>query len=127
VSVSDLLGQAFFHSGIDNISAILIEDGTANFTISGYCMADVNGVRLICDFGSSDNVTVSGDIEILGSGFCNNINLTNLSFAPDSKLSHILDRAFYEGESLRSIVIPASVTTISGTAFCFCHLETVIV
>jgi hypothetical protein len=116
-SVSDLSGQAFNGSGIQSVSAISIEEGNINLKIAGDCIVDISGVRLISYFGSSSDVTLSGDIEILGVGSCQNAAFRELRFERGSKLSRILDEAFWACKFLRSIIIPASVTTISGQAF----------
>jgi hypothetical protein len=122
-SVSHISERAFRSSGIQNASNISIEAGNENLIISGDCMVDLNGVRLVTYFCSNSRNVLSRDIEIIGSHFCHDRNLVDVNFEPGSKLSRILDCAFLECRSLRSILIPTSVTIISGSAFATCNLK----
>jgi hypothetical protein len=112
-SVSHLAGSAFQSSGIQNTSNISIESGNENFTISGDCLVDLNGVGFVTYFGSRWREVLIRGIELIGSHICPHTNLVDLSFEPGSKLSRILDHAFFECRSLRSILIPAYFFWIS--------------
>jgi hypothetical protein len=122
-SVSGLAGGALFGSGIQNISGISIEGGSVNLKVSGDCIVDFNGVRLVSYFGSAPTAILSRDIEIFGSNCCYQALFSDLRFESGSKLSRIHELAFEQSFTLRSIHIPASVTTISALAFSDCHLE----
>jgi hypothetical protein len=124
-SVSRLADGAFLRSGIQNTSSVYIEAGNENLTIAGDSIVDLNGVQLVTYFGSSEMEVLSRDIEIINPQVFANPNLVDLSFEPGSKLSRILDLAFFQCTSLRSIHIPASVTTMSGSVFTYCNLENI--
>jgi hypothetical protein len=122
-SVQDLSSLAFFCSGLQTISAFSIEEGNADFKIVGDCIVDINGIRIVSYFGSSSTVILSRDVEILGSNCCQSATFTDLRFESGSKLSRILDYAFHGVHELKSIVIPASVTTLSGLAFTYSGIQ----
>jgi hypothetical protein len=126
-SVSDLSIMAFSCSGIDNIAAISIEEANENFQISGDCIVDINSVRLVHYFGSSSTATLNRDIEILGRTSFAFASLSDLRFESGSRLSRMLDLAFANCNSLRSIVIPSSVTTISGATFALSRIQSIYV
>jgi hypothetical protein len=119
-SVSVLSGRAFVSSGITNISGLSMEYGNGNLKIWGDCIVDINGVVLVTYFGSESKEILTGESEVLNSHFCNDTALVNARFEAGSKVRRILPDAFLECQSLQSIVIPASVTNLSGNAFCGC-------
>jgi hypothetical protein len=94
----DLSALTFTLSGL---SVVCIEEGNANFRIVGDCIVDVNGIRLVSYLGSSSNLIVSRDIEILGSSSCGKMRFAELGFEPASKLSRILDYQFQDLHLLR--------------------------
>jgi hypothetical protein len=121
--VSDI-GRGAFR--LTNVTHVVVEEGNASLKIVGECVFDSNGVRLIFSFGSSPQSVLSPDAEILSGGFlCHFCNIREVKFERGSKLCRIRDYAFAYAFSLRSVVIPASVTTIHGTAFRGCDLETI--
>jgi hypothetical protein len=73
--------------------------------------------RLIRNFLSSSNITISSDIEILGrSCFSCCQSLSSISFASNSRLIRI-ERCAFAFSSLHSIEIPRNVEFIDGSAF----------
>jgi hypothetical protein len=124
-SVSNLSSMAFLFSGIDSIDAISIEEGNENFKISGDCIVDINGIRLVSYFGSSSTAILNRGIEIIGFASCAFSSFSDLRFESGSRLSRILGIAFANCDSLASIVIPSSVTTISGGTFALSKIRNV--
>ena len=73
----------------------------------------------------NDSITsceINANTRVIGWGaFYACHNLTSVSFKGSSQLTNIDDSAFYDCDSLTSIVIPSGVTRIGGSAFEFCE------
>jgi hypothetical protein len=113
-SVVNVHGSAFADAEITKIS---IESGNSRFAVIDDFLVDITEAKLIRYFGSSPVIIVSRAIEIIGRhcfGHCK--SLSSLTFEPGSKLTQIERAALLGCSSLKSIVIPASVTTIMGTS-----------
>jgi hypothetical protein len=87
--------------------------------VIGDFLIDITRSRLIRYFGSpSDAIMLSRSVEVIGSYcFHDYSDLKRVSFEAGSKLTRMGRNAFQNCSSLRSIVIPASVTRICGGAF----------
>ena len=102
---------------------------TGTLTISG--TGDMKGYNIINGVAqnlpwenyrtSIEKVVIESGITEIGSGsFADHTNLTEVTFAKNSKLKKIGGSAFLGCSGLTSITIPESVTTIVGWAFLGC-------
>jgi hypothetical protein len=100
------------------IAQITVGDGNPHFTVSGDFLRDAAGISVIRYFGSDAEVTLAGDVEILGPWcFAYSGALTALHFEPGSKLTQIGASAIRGCPALRSISLPPSVELIGDSAF----------
>jgi hypothetical protein len=113
-SLTNVHGSAFAKSKLSHIS---VDAGNRCLRVIGDFLIDIDQSRLIRYFGSSSAIILSQSVEAIGSYcFANCGTLMSISFESGWKLTRIERNAFVRC-SLRSIVIPASVTTICGGAF----------
>jgi hypothetical protein len=106
-SLRTIDGSAFART---DISIIAVEDGNRHLSVSGDFLVDFDCISVIRYFGTDPSVTLSRDIEILGTGCFSACRvLSSLSFESGSKLSRIEANAFSDCLHLRSIVIPQSI------------------
>jgi hypothetical protein len=113
-SLENVHGSAFPFPKIKNFS---VDSGNRCLRVIADFLVDVTRSRLIRYLGSGSELTLSRSVQIIGSfcfTFCS--CLVSLTFESGSKLTRI-GRIAFAGCSIRSIVIPASVTTICGCAF----------
>jgi hypothetical protein len=105
-----------------NFRHITIEEGSRNFRVWGDFLMDVECVTLVRYFGDDRNVTLSSEIETLGTGcFSECSDLSSLVFERGSKLKRIEAQAFSDCSGLKSICIPASVEILCRRCFAQCH------
>jgi hypothetical protein len=116
VSLENGHGSAFAGPSIREVS---VDAGNRHLRVIGDFLVDIIRLRLIRCFGSLLSERIVGQpVEILGSYcfWCWD-DCVSLSFETGSKLARIGRAAFAGFSSLRSIVIPASITKICGGAF----------
>jgi hypothetical protein len=114
-SLVNVHGSAFADA---TIRAISVESGNQRLRVIGDFLVDVSRAKLIRYFGSSCEIILSHMVEVIGGycfGYCE--DFSSLAFEQGPKLREIERGAFTNCSSLKSIVIPASVTTIMGAAF----------
>jgi hypothetical protein len=107
-------GAAFAHAGI---TEICVGSGHRHVQVIGDFLVDITEKKLLHYFGSSSVIILSRAVEAIGSycfSYC--ANLSSLTFEEGSKLTHIDRGAFTCCSSLKSIAIPASLTTLAGSA-----------
>jgi hypothetical protein len=115
VSLENVHGSAFAGS---EILAISVHRDHRHLQDMGDFLMDVTRSRLVRSFRSVCEIILSRSVEIIGSYcFADFGDLRSMRFEPESKLTRIGRLAFSRCARLRSIVIPASVTTIRGAAF----------
>jgi hypothetical protein len=99
-------------------SSISVDPGNRYLQVIADFLIDITRSKLIRYFGSSSAIILTRSVEIIGSYcFSDCAGLMSLSFETGSKLTRFGRSAFSGCLSLRSIVVPASVTTICGGAF----------
>jgi hypothetical protein len=97
---------------------ICVEIGNGKLRAINDFLVDVARSKLIRYFGLLTEIKLSRDVKVIGSYcFADLTKIESLTFEHGSKLARIGRNAFSECVSLRSIVIPASVTEIAGGAF----------
>jgi hypothetical protein len=114
-SLENVHGSAFAEAKFARIS---VDAGNRHLGIIGDFLIDITRSRLVRYFGSSRAIILSRAVQIIGSycfAYCG--DLGSLLFESGSRLTRIGRRAFFQCGSLRSLVVPASVTTICGCAF----------
>jgi predicted metal-binding protein len=110
-------GSAFSGTSCDHMS---IEAGYNQFEIRHSFLIDFVDHRLIRNSSLSSNITISSDIEILGSScFSNCKSLSSISFESNSRLTRIESSAF-SNSSLESIAIPRNVEVLGSSCFSGC-------
>jgi hypothetical protein len=117
-SVQSMDGRSFLFSRLSEIS---IESGNRFFRASGPFLLDFEGIRIVRYFGSENEVTVSSEIEILGTGAFSSRSISAIRFQATAKLSVIELGAFGYCDRLQSITIPSSVTIIGQSCFGDCR------
>jgi hypothetical protein len=114
-SLENVHGSAFCLAELAKMS---VDRGNRHLRVIDDFLIDVTRSRLIRYFGSSSAMILGPSVEIIGSDcFYSHSDLLNISFELGSKLTRIGRCAFQGCSLLRSIAIPASVTTIHGGAF----------
>jgi hypothetical protein len=113
--VCDLSGKSLV--GLKSIS---IESGNEHFSVSGSCVYDLSGRKLIRTFGDVSQFCVWSDVEILGEGcFYECKSLRKVTFETGSSLKRIEKEAFSRS-GITSIRIPASVEILCEHCFSCC-------
>jgi hypothetical protein len=114
-SLVNVHGSAFAQAPIAKIS---IDAGNRRLRVIGDFLVDITRARLIRYFGSSSEIILSRAVEVIGTYcFASCADLALVSFERGSTLSVIERFAFFGCPLLKSMIIPASVTTIMGGAF----------
>jgi hypothetical protein len=117
--VDSIAGTAFLGSGIREIG---VAEGNRHFRVSGEFLLRIGDNSLIRYFGTSQEVTVLGEIESLSHGCFSERAIRTLKFENDSPLCRIDSQAFFRCQSLYSICIPSNVESIDGSAFSECGI-----
>jgi hypothetical protein len=107
-------GSAF--SNLENFS-LSIETGNRTFSVESDFLFDLSKSKIIRYFGSKSTIVIPRYVEKLGSKcFHWSDSVSSVTFESNSQSKRIESCAF-SSSSLKSIVIPRSVTFIDGSAF----------
>ena len=106
-------GEVYLHSYLGNSTNVIIPEGVTLF-------ADAD---LFSNFKKSlESITFPSTLkEIPQQAFEGYTKLSQVTFAENSVISTIGDRAFYSCSSLKRIEIPDSVTTLGSSVFANCN------
>jgi hypothetical protein len=98
--------------------SVSFEEGNRHFRVSDDFLFDIDGRRAIRYFRSASHLTVSRNVEILGSEcFATSRSLCSLSFESRSILREIEPLALAHCFSLQSICLPASLEVLHECSF----------
>jgi hypothetical protein len=107
--------------GRTGVSIITVEEGNSHLRVSDYSLMYLNPVSLIQYFGIDSTITLNRDISMICARcFYRNALLSSLTFESDSKLTRIEGEAFWDCQSLKSILIPSSMTVLCKWCFRSC-------
>jgi hypothetical protein len=119
--VAAIDGSAFWGSGIREIR---VAEDNRHFRVSGDFLLTFDGRFLIQYFGRDQDVRIDRGIEVLcRHSFALFSDFRSLAFDADSKLRRIEFRLFSDCISLYSLCLPASVCSISDSAFIGCRIR----
>jgi hypothetical protein len=113
-SVVFIDGSAFGNCSLDSV---VVSDDSQHFKFFDSFLVEFRRSRLVCYLGAASEVVIPNAITILGSScFCGNETVQALRFAEDCNLTEMEHGAF-EGSTIHSLVLPSSLTVVSGSAF----------
>jgi hypothetical protein len=116
--VNEMDGSAFLGCPLE---AIDIDPGNLRFIVRGNTLVTSDGTEIVRSFGDEREIFVGSEVEVLQKlCFESSRHLTKLIFESVSKLRKICRSALSDCDSLRRIVVPASVTEIEESAFKDC-------
>ena len=121
------IGEYAF-AGLRNVNDFVVDEDNAFYKSVDGVLFSKNLKKLIAFPANKTGVyKIPNSVEVIGIGAFENSKLTSVFFDPNTKISTIGPRAFFNSTLLKNIVIPSSVISIDYYAFAMCNnLEQVI-
>ena len=112
-SVTGLNSSSFV--GCTNLTSFIVDTANQNFAGQNGILYNKTMTEIICFPSASGNVTIPNNVTSIGIAFYRNTNLTSVTIP--ASITSISNSAFEGCTALTSVIIPASVTSIGNYAF----------